>query len=303
MTAGLPCSIAFLFLALLIAPITIDHDDREIERLIQQLGSKKFGERQAATAALDRIGEPALEALRKATASDADLEVRCRARDLCRSIQRRLDHVDVPGVPPPRDAVVLLSEKGPGGWVHRDGKRPPGWRLLEGGVIEPRGGDIMTRQTFAGPFRLHVEFRVPHLPDARGQARGNSGVYVQGRYEVQILDSYDLPCDAGSCAAIYGLATPRTNACKPPLVWQSFDIEFHPPLYRDGQKVEHARLTVWHNGVKVHDDLRLAGPTQAGLPGDPSTPGPILLQDHNNAVGFRNIWLRPLRAEAAKERR
>jgi hypothetical protein len=278
-------------------------DPAEIERLIRQLGSETFPQREAATADLDRIGEPALEALRKAAAGDADIEVRFRAKKIARSIQLRLDQVDVPSVPPPRGAVVLLDGKGLGGWVHGDGKRPAGWRLLEGGIIEPRGGDIMTRQTFAGPFRLHVEFRVPHQPIAWGQGRGNSGVYLQGRYEVQILDSYELPCDARSCAAVYGIAAPRANACKPPLVWQSFDIEFHPPLFHDGKKLEDVRLTVWHNGVKVHDDLRVGGPTEGVRPGDPSTPGPILLQDHHNAVQFRNVWLRPLRAEAAKEGR
>jgi len=303
MTACLPRWLTCLILVFPFVPVVaVEPDDKNIERLVKQLGSDRFRRREEATKRLTEIGEPALEALRRA-AEDADPEVRSRARDIVQSIHRRLDHTDVPGVPPPRDAVVLLDGKGLGGWVHRDGKRPAGWRLLEGGVIEPQGGDIMTRQAFADPFRLHVEFRVPHLPNARGQARGNSGVYLQGRYELQILDSYQLPCDVRSCAALYGVVAPRSNACKAPGVWQSFDVEFHPPAFRAGRKVEDVRLTVWHNGVKVHDDLRLGGPTEGSPRDDPSTPGPLVLQDHRDAVQFRNIWLRPLRAAAVKDGR
>jgi hypothetical protein len=148
----------------------------------------------------------------------------------------------------------------------------------------------MTLQTFAGALQLHVEFRVPQMPGAMGQARGNSGVYLQGRYEIQILDSYGFPHNTQSCAAVYGLAAPRVNACKAPGFWQSFDIEFHPAQNRDGRKQD-ACVTVVHNETKVHDRVAVAKFTGSGLAGDPFGPGPVLLQGHGAPVQFRNIWL------------
>ena len=270
---------------------TKDAQTDEISRLITQLGSDKFKEREAATKRLREIGEPALAALRKAAAHSADDEVRRRASEVVRVVQKRLDHTDCAGVVPPKGAVVLLDGKGLDGWVQRDGKTAPTWPVLDGAVVEVRGPDIMTRQTFAGVFLLHVEFRCPDKPGAVGQARSNSGVYLQGRYEIQILDSYGLRCDSRSCAAVYGLVAPAANACKAPGVWQSFDIDFQPPDFVEGTKTADARVTVVHNGVKVHDGARLARPTEAALPGDPSGPGPVLLQGHGDPVQFRNIWL------------
>src|SRR6266540_1601130 len=110
--------------------------------------------------------------------------------------------------------------------------------------MEVKGGNIMTREKFGGSFKLHVEFRVPYMPEAKGQARGNSGVYVQGRYEVQVL-------------GIYGVAAPKVNACKAPTIWQSYDIEFTAPVCAGGKKVKNARMTVWHNGVKIHDNVEI----------------------------------------------
>jgi hypothetical protein len=202
------------------------------------------------------------------------------------------DKQDVKSTPPPEGAVVLFNGKSLDGWSTRDGKSKPKWKLLDNGVMQSGGGDIVTDKKFDGHFKLHVEFRVPYMPDAKGQARGNSGVYVQGRYEVQVLDSYGLDSKNNDCGAIYEVAAPLVNACKAPTVWQSYDIEFHAPVCKDGKKVEPARITVHQNGVKIQDDVKInVNFTRAGMETDPCTPGPILLQNHGNPVQFRNIWL------------
>ncbi|MBY0455824.1 MAG: DUF1080 domain-containing protein, partial [Gemmataceae bacterium] len=178
-------------------------------------------------------------------------------------------------------------------WVKKDGKGEVKWTLRDGVMEGVKGhGDIITKDTFGGKFKLHVEFRVPYEPGNTGQGRGNSGVYVQGRYEVQILDSYGLKSGKQDCAAIYGVAAPSVNACKAPTVWQSYDIEFSPPKVENGKKTEPARMTVTHNGIKVHDNVEVnTDNTTAGLGGDIAKPGPILLQDHGHPVQFRNVWL------------
>jgi hypothetical protein len=203
------------------------------------------------------------------------------------------DKQDVKGSPPPSGAIVLFDGKNLDQWVSRnDPKKPAPWKLVEGGAAQAGGGDITTREKFDGHFKLHVEFRVPYMPKATGQARGNSGVYLQGRYEVQVLDSYGLDSKDNDCGAIYGVAKPLVNACKAPTVWQSYDIDFTAPKFADGKKAEPARISVVHNGVKIHDDVKITTDnTTAGLGGDPSKPGPILLQDHGNPVQFRNVWL------------
>ena len=222
-------------------------------------------------------------------------------------VARPEDRQDVQSVPPPSGAIVLFDGKSLDNWVSRsDGKSAPKWQLQPGGAVQVKGGDIHTREKFAGKFKLHVEFRVPYMPKASGQGRGNSGVYVQGRYEVHVLDSYGLKPQMGDCGAIYGVAIPTTNACKAPTVWQSYDIEFTSPVFKEGKQVEPARMTVFHNGVKIHDNqplvrkgkdgkLEFVTNTTAGMGGDPSQPGPIMLQDHGDPVQYRNIWLLPLK--------
>jgi serine/threonine protein kinase len=212
------------------------------------------------------------------------------------------DKQDVKSVPPPEGAVVLFGGKDLKGWTYEDGSLAK-WHLLAGGVMESFRGNILTKQKFDGKFKLHVEFRVPYLPERKGQARGNSGVFLQGRYELQILDSYGLQSKSDDCGAIYGVTAPRVNACKAPMVWQSFDIEYTAPKCKDGKRVEWARMTVFHNGVKIHDNAEVAKDNTIGaMISDPCTPGPIMLQYHGNAVAFRNIWLLPLDQASGKSR-
>jgi hypothetical protein len=213
------------------------------------------------------------------------------------AIARAEDRMDMPPVPPPPGAVRLFVGRSLDQWVSARDKSAPLWTPVEGGAmqVKVKSGDIMTRQTFGGHFKLHVEFRVPYMPEARGQGRGNSGVYLQGRYEVQVLDSYGLDSKDNDCGGIYEVAKPRVNACKAPTVWQSYDIDFHAPVFRDGKKVEPARISVVQNGVEIHKDVSIPlDNTRAGLGGDPAKPGPIMLQDHGGPVQYRNIWLQPL---------
>lgn len=210
-------------------------------------------------------------------------------------LARPEDKIDAPSVPPPSGAIVLFNGSNLDAWAKLDGKTPAAWTLLPGGAMQVKGGSIRTRDAFDGHFRLHVEFRVPYMPDKTGQARGNSGVYLQGRYEVQILDTYGLEVQDNHCGGIYKVAVPLANACKAPTVWQGYDIDFHAPVFADGKKVAPARITVTQNGVTIHKDVPIPiDNTTAGMGGDPSKPGPIMLQDHGNPVQFRNIWLQKL---------
>ena len=204
------------------------------------------------------------------------------------------DLKDAESVKPPEGADVLFDGKDLSKWTKKDGKSEVKWTLRDGGVMEGvKGhGDIITKEKFGGKFKLHVEFRVPYEPGGKGQGRGNSGVYVQGRYEVQVLDSYGLVSKNNDCGAIYEVAAPKVNACKAPTVWQTYDIEFTAPKFENGKKTEPARMTVSHNGITIHDDVPIpVDNTRAGMGGDPSAPGPILLQDHGHPVQYRNIWL------------
>ncbi len=206
---------------------------------------------------------------------------------------RPADRVDVKSVPAPKGAVILFNGKDFSQWVKRDGKNEVKWTLKDGAMEGVKGhGDIITRQKFDGTFTLHVEFRVPYEPGGQGQGRGNSGVYVQGRYEVQVLDSYGLKSGKNDCGSIYGVSAPSTNVCKAPTVWQSYDITFTSPKCKNGKKSEPARMTVYQNGVKIQDNVPITTDnTTAGLGGDVCKPGPILLQDHGHPVQYRNIWL------------
>ncbi|MDR1734620.1 MAG: DUF1080 domain-containing protein [Oscillospiraceae bacterium] len=177
-------------------------------------------------------------------------------------------------------------------WTRQDGEAPD-WAITDGCMTVGKG-NIVSKAAF-GDARLHVEFRIPAMPWAKGQDKGNSGVYLQGRYEIQVLDSYGVEEPThDDCAAIYNLAAPRTNACLPAEEWQSYDIIFRAPRFADGAVTEPARLTLIQNGVVVHNNLILSRCTPGGVSGKEAETGPLLLQDHGNPVSFRNIWLEAL---------
>ncbi|MFJ8887791.1 family 16 glycoside hydrolase [Streptomyces sp. NPDC102402] len=179
-------------------------------------------------------------------------------------------------------------------WQHTDGRRLE-WPLADGKSMEVCCGDIRTKDAYQD-FRLSLEFRVPLLPDdVTGQDRGNSGIYLQDRYELQILDSYgDTTLDTNEAGAIYQKKAPDVNAATAPETWQTYDITFRAARFDDGgNKTADARVTVVWNGRKVHDDITVDGPTGAGVPEGPAA-GAIRLQDHGNKVRFRNIRIEPL---------
>lgn len=188
------------------------------------------------------------------------------------------------GAKPPEGAVVLF-----------DGSNTDGW--AGGKIVELSDGNFLnvgtrTRRDF-GASTLHVEFRLPFMPEARGQGRANSGVYLQDRYEVQVLDSFGLAGENNECGGIYTLHKPAVNACSPPMVWQTYDIDFTPAVFgADGTKTANARATVRHNGVLIHDNVELKNATGGGR-AETAEPGPFSLQNHGNPVVFRNVWAVP----------
>jgi hypothetical protein len=195
------------------------------------------------------------------------------------------------GAEPPAGAIVLFNGKNFKQWKHTSKKSRADsvqWKLLKGGAMEVKkgAGSIVTKKRFKD-FKLHVEFRTPFMPDARGQARGNSGVYLQERYEVQVLDSYGLEGKDNECGGIYKVGAPLVNMCAPPTQWQTYDITFYAP----GAEKANARVTVVHNGVTIHDNINLPKPTGGALDSDVTKAGGIYLQDHGNPVQYRNIWL------------
>ncbi len=184
------------------------------------------------------------------------------------------------GVKPPAGAVVLF-----------DGTNADAWK---GGKVDAEGNlamGVVSKQEF-GDFALHLEFRTPFMPSARGQGRGNSGVYLQDRYEVQVLDSFGLKGESNECGGIYTLHKPKLNMCLPPLSWQTYDIEFEGAKWdADGKKLASAKVTVKHNGVLIHDHAAADRSTNSSGRKDGPGPGPIQLQNHGTPVAYRNIWL------------
>ncbi|MCP4643811.1 MAG: DUF1080 domain-containing protein [bacterium] len=196
------------------------------------------------------------------------------------------------GTAPPEGAVVLFDGSGVEAWdgaedcvVGEDGTL----------MVTPDAGYLESKGKWRD-IRLHVEFRLPFVPRARGQQRGNSGVFVQDVYEVQILDSYGLEGYYNECGALYKLSAPHVNACRAPLVWQTYDITYRAPRFDGaGKLVENGRMTVLHNGVPIHTDQELKWLTNYKETGrqkpPPSDPGRVRLQGHGNYLQFRNIWL------------
>jgi 3-keto-disaccharide hydrolase len=205
---------------------------------------------------------------------------------------------DAPGRPP-SDAVVLFDGKDLSRWAHKDGSAAK-WKVENGyAEVVAKTGYIYTREAF-GDCQLHVEFAEPVLPKGESQERGNSGVFLMGLYEIQVLDSYQNKTYAdGQAAAVYGQYPPMVNASRPPGQWQSYDIVFHGPRFaKDGKLLRPARVTVLHDGVLVQDNVELTGPTAHGArpPYSPHAEKlPLALQDHGNPVRYRNIWIRELK--------
>jgi hypothetical protein len=234
----------------------------------------------------------------QSAAQKADLE-KWAIHDLGRPLPAVVD----PGpagqsVAAPTDAVVLFDGKDLSSWEDVKGE-PAKWKV-EGGYMEvvAKTGSIRTKKGF-GDCQLHIEWATPSAVAGEGQERGNSGVFLMDIYEVQVLDSYDNRTYAdGQAAAIYGQYPPLVNASRKPGEWQTYDIIFHRPRFAtDGELVEPARMTVFHNGVIVHDNDVLTGPTahKARPPYKAHAEKlPVSLQDHGNPTRFRNIWLREL---------
>jgi hypothetical protein len=196
-----------------------------------------------------------------------------------------------------RKSPSLGKRPPPGGRVLFDGSSADAWvRSRNRGAAEMTADGLLkeganSKQRF-GDHQLHLEFLLPFEPRARGQGRGNSGCYVQGRYEVQMLDSFGLAGMDNECGGIYKISRPLLNMCYPPGSWQTYDIDFSAARYDDqGNKIQNARITVRHNGVPIHEDLELPQHTAAAPLKDGPEPGFIHLQDHGNPVRYRNIWV------------
>lgn len=203
---------------------------------------------------------------------------------------------DMPGQPP-SDAVVLFDGTDLAGWQAVKGG-PAAWKIENGSMeVVPGTGDIQTQQEF-GDCQLHLEWAAPFVVKGSSQGRGNSGVFLMGRYEIQVLDCYDNPTYAdGTTGALYGQYPPLVNACRKPGEWQTYDILWSAPRF-EGEELKHpAVVTVLLNGVVLHHATLLQGPTQhrnvAPKGAHPPT-GPLRLQDHGDLVRFRNIWVRPI---------
>jgi len=216
-----------------------------------------------------------------ATLTDGKLAVKAKEGDKAGVLKKTVRKSPTLGAKPPEGAVVLFDGKNADAFE--------GGRLSEDGLLMQ---GVTSKQKF-GSHKLHIEFRLPYQPKDRGQGRGNSGIYVQGRYEIQMLDSFGLEGKQNECGGIYSVGEPAVNMCFPPLSWQTYDIEFTATKYEDGKAVAPPRMTVYHNGVKIHDDIELpADRSTTAAPAKPGPePGPVFLQNHGCPVRYRNIWV------------
>lgn len=184
------------------------------------------------------------------------------------------------GAPPSAGAIVLFDGKGVEKWQ-------PG-KLANDGHLD---SEATTKEKFAS-YHLHLEFRLSYMPQARGQAWSNSGVYLHDCYEIQVLDSFGLKGENNECGGFYKIKEPAVNMCLPPLQWQTYDVDFTAPKYEGDRKVANARVTVRHNGVVIQDNVELPKGTPGRQKEGPA-PRPLYLQGHGNHVHFNNIWLEP----------
>ena len=210
---------------------------------------------------------------------------------------------DAEAAKPPKGAIVLFdgTEESFKNWTDRGGN-PTKWKLVDGALESvKKAGYIQSKDQF-GSCQLHIEFATPSKVQGSGQGRGNSGVFLMGQYEIQVLDSYDnTTYPDGQCGALYGRAKPLVNASRKPGEWQTYDITFHRPLFdKDGKVTRKARFHVVHNGHVIHDNLELSGGTGWRGPHSISEykahgdKGPLQMQDHGNPVRFRNIWIKEI---------
>ncbi len=184
------------------------------------------------------------------------------------------------GAKPPKGAIVLFD--GTSADAFTGGRMTDDELLMQG---------ITSKQKFQD-CTLHIEFQLSYMPYARGQGRGNSGCYLQGRYEVQMLDCFGLEGENNECGGIYETRDPDVNMCLPPLAWQTYDIDYTAAKYdAAGKKTANARITVKHNGVLIHEDVELPKATRGNPVQEGPEPGPIYVQDHGNPIRFRNIWV------------
>lgn len=211
---------------------------------------------------------------------------------------------DQPGKPP-SDAVILFDGTDLSKWEADEGTGVPTKWVIKNGAMEcvPGSGYIRTRDKF-GDCQLHVEWAAPTKVQGESQGRGNSGVFLMGLVEIQVLDNYNNPTYAdGFAASVYGVNPPLANALLPPGEFQTYDIVFRRPIYKDGKPIDPGSVTVFENGVLVQDHTRLEGPTghmARAKPGPFPEAGPLKLQDHGNPVRYRNIWYRPLPPRAVE---
>ena len=205
---------------------------------------------------------------------------------------------------PTKDAIVLFdgTEKTLKNWTSGNGK-PTKWKLVDGALESVRGGGYLQSKQEFGSCRLHVEFATPSEAKGSGQGRGNSGVFLMGQYEIQVLDSYkNITYPDGQCGALYGRAKPLVNASRGPGEWQTYDVTFHRPMFnKAGDVTRKAKFHVIHNGHVIHDNLELSGGTGWRGPHSISEykkhgdKGPLKMQDHGNPVRFSNVWVKPLK--------
>ena len=205
-----------------------------------------------------------------------------------------------PGAMPgqaPSDAVILFDGKDLGNWTNVQGADAK-WEVKDGAMTVVKGaGAVRTKQKF-GDVQLHIEWRAPAVVVGDGQGRGNSGIFLQERYELQVLDSYESPTYSnGGAGSIYKQSVPLVNACLKPGEWQTYDVVFIAPRFSDnGRVIAPASVTVFHNGILIQNNFQIWGPTSyKGLPiYQPHGKGSLELQDHGNPVSYRNIWVREL---------
>ena len=214
-----------------------------------------------------------------ATIKDGVMVIRGNGGDEVGKLKKVTRKSPTLGMKPPQGALVLFD--GTTADHFEGGKMTEDKLLMANCSSKEKLGDHM----------IHLEFRTPFKPTARGQARGNSGVYAQSRYEIQVLDSFGLEGENNECGGIYQIAKPKVNMAFPPLTWQTYDIDFQAARYNDtGEKTKNARVTIKHNGVVIHEDLELPKNTPGKL-GESPEPQGVYLQGHGNPVVYRNIWV------------